>query len=100
MQSFYATTHKDVTVYQKMDGIYITGNPLNSEPINYTFKEAYDILKEADIPKPASKYCVLRKPVLASQTNAIYIFGNQKDGMTCVDAMTGEVSVVQCGPLG
>ena len=97
---FYATTNKDGTVYQKMDGFYLENNPINDEPISLTFKDAYDKLMTANCPKPASKYCVLRKPVWKDQTNALYIFGNPKEGMVCVDAVTGETYALFGTPLG
>ena len=48
---------------------------------------------EANIVKPHSKVCVLRKAVGPKEANVQYIFGNE-DGAVFVDAVTGDVTDV------
>lgn len=65
--------------------------PLNDEPLKLTFKKAFERVMEANIVKPASRYCVLRKEVGIKVCNAQYIFGNSR-AQAYVDAVTGNVS--------
>ena len=98
---FYATTNAYGTVYQKMDGFYVGNDPLNDEEVKLTFKDAYKRLMEDNCNKPASRYCVLRKPVGSTKlAHALYIFGNPKNGLVAVDAVTGDVISYVGMPLG
>lgn len=98
---FYATTNAYGTVYQKMDGFYVGNNPIKDEEVKLTFKDAYKRLMEANCNKPASRYCVLRKPVGDTKlAHPLYIFGNPKNGLVAVDAVTGDVIPYIGMPLG
>ena len=63
---------------------------LNEEEIKLTFEQAYDRLMQANLPKPHSRQCVIRKELGPKEANAQYIFGNTKDHVY-VDAVTGDV---------
>ena len=76
---------------EEIDGFYVGDLPLNEEAIKLTFKEAFDKLMAANLPKPHSKQCVLRKELGPKQCNAQYIFGNKR-AQVYVDAVTGVVS--------
>lgn len=63
-------------------------------PMDYvmlTYNQAYDRLCKANIPKPHSRQCVLRKQVGPYPCNPQYIFGNTHR-QVYVDAITGNVS--------
>ena len=66
---------------------------LNKEAIKLTFKDAFNRLMETNIPKPHSRYCVLREEVGAKEINPQYIFGNDQY-QVYVDAVTGNVTDV------
>lgn len=70
-------------------GFWIGDVPMDS--IKLTFKEAFDTLMATNLPKPHSKYCVLRKQLGPNPSNPQYIFGNVLS-QVYVDAMTGSVS--------
>ena len=81
---------------------------LNEEEIKLTFEQAYNRLMEANLPKPHSRQCVLRKELGPKDINAQYIFGNVKEHVY-VDAVTGDVKTenpayegfdVEIGKLG
>lgn len=65
---------------------------LDDAEITLTYKQAYERMMQADIIKPHSKYCVLRKPLGPYMCNPQYIFGNANNLLIFVDAVTGEVS--------
>ena len=70
---------------------FVVGDrPLENEKITVTFKQAFDKVMETNLPKPHSRYCVLRKEVGALDCNPQYIFGNTQ-AQLYVDAVTGEV---------
>ena len=85
------TTSKSHDVQVFPDAFYIENYPLNDEPLSITFQQAYDLAMQANIPKPNSRNCVLRKPVGPNRCNAQYIFGNLRQQIY-VDAVTGAVS--------
>lgn len=64
---------------------------LNDEAIKLTFEQAFEKLMQANIPKPHSRKCVLRKEVGPKVANPQYIFGNMRT-QVYVDAITGAVS--------
>ena len=65
--------------------------PLNDETIALTFDDAFERLMEANLPKPHSKYVVLRREIGPKPgVNAQYIFGNA-NYQVYVDAVTGDV---------
>ena len=64
---------------------------LNEECINLTFEQAYDRLMQANVVKPHSRQCVLRKELGPKEANPQYIFGNTSQHVY-VDAVTGNVS--------
>ena len=64
---------------------------LNEEVIKLTFDDAFNRLMETNIPKPHSRYCVLREEVGAKDINPQYIFGNDQY-QVYVDAVTGDVT--------
>lgn len=69
-------------------------SPINDAPINYTFQQAFERLKQTNnIVLPDSRCCVLRKPVAPGDIgkHPHYIFGNSKRWVK-VDAVTGEVT--------
>lgn len=74
-----------------IEGFWIEDYVLNTEEINVTFEEAYERAMNANITKPHSRQCVLRKEVGPVECNAQYIFGNSQCQIY-VDAVTGEVS--------
>jgi hypothetical protein len=85
----YAHTINDSSVDTK-HGFWVEDNPLNDEDIKITFTQALEYLFAANLPKPHSKYVVLRKEVGPLDANAQYIFGNNHY-QVYVDAVTGEV---------
>ena len=64
---------------------------LNDEAIKLTFEQAFEKLMQANIVKPHSRKCTLRKEVGPKVANPQYIFGNMK-AQVYVDAITGDVS--------
>ena len=64
---------------------------LNDEAIKLTFEQAFEKLMQANITKPHSRKCTLRKEVGPKVANPQYIFGNMRT-QVYVDAITGEVS--------
>lgn len=71
-------------------GFWVEDYPLNEEEITVTFRQAYEHLMEANLPKPHSRHVVLRKEVGPVDANPQYIFGNSQ-AQVYVDAVTGEV---------
>lgn len=86
----YIHTTDSTSKPEPINAFMLENYPLDEEPIDIKFTEAFNKLMEANIPKPHSKYCVLRKPVGPKTCNAQYIFGNSKM-QVYVDAVTGEV---------
>lgn len=71
-------------------GWWAEDSPLNDEPIKLSFNDAFNQVMKANIVKPQSRYCVLRKEVGPKDCNPQYIFGNTKS-QVYVDAVTGNV---------
>lgn len=82
----------DIIQHKELQGWWTEDIVLNPEEINYSYDEAYKRLMQADIIKPHSKFCVLRKPLGPYPCNAQYIFGNANSTLIFVDALTGDVS--------
>lgn len=73
--------------------VYLGDNPISNVPINLTFKQAFERLKQANTVLPGNRQCVLRKPVQPDglTKNPQYIFGGPKRWVK-VDAVTGDVT--------
>jgi len=86
----FSHTPDSAVVEVKPHAFWVEDRPLNEAEIKLTFAQAYERLMEANVAKPHSRYCVLRREVGAKDANAQYIFGNTH---TCifVDAVTGDV---------
>ena len=105
----YTLRHGKDGTYEidSVDGWWAEDFPLNNEPIEVNFKEAFDLLMKANITKPDSRYCVLRKEIGPNSCSPQYIFGNTRS-QVYVDAVTGNVTAINpvfdgCGfekPLG
>lgn len=67
--------------------------PLNDEAIKVTFEQAFDKMMKANIVKPHSRKCTLRKEVGPKEANPQWIFGNSR-AQVYVDAVTGDVSAI------
>jgi hypothetical protein len=76
-----------------VNGFWVEDEPLDSEPIKITYRQAYEKLMATNCPKPHSRYVTLRKQVGPKDANAQYIFGNTRETVF-VDAVTGEVSEI------
>lgn len=85
------TSGVDTTDVEVIHSFWIEDDPLNSEPIKITYKEAFKRLMEANIAKPHSRHCILRKEIGPKDCNPQYIFGNTHETVF-VDAVTGKVS--------
>lgn len=77
---------------EEVVGFWTEDLVINPADITLTYEQAYERLMQADIVKPHSKYCVLRKPLGPFECNAQYIFGNANSTLIFVDAVTGDVS--------
>lgn len=66
---------------------------LNDEAIKVTFEQAFDKMMKANIVKPHSRKCTLRKEVGPKDANPQWIFGNSR-AQVYVDAVTGDVSAI------
>ena len=66
---------------------------LNDEAIKVTFEQAFDKMMKANIVKPHSRKCTLRKEVGPKEANPQWIFGNSR-AQVYVDAVTGDVSAI------
>lgn len=73
------------------DGFWVEDFPLNEDSIVITYKQAYERIMQANLPKPHSKHVVLRKEIGPISCNPQYIFGNNKSQIY-VDAITGAVT--------
>ena len=87
---FSSHTSETVSIKEEL-GFWIEDFPLNEEEIRITFTEAYNRMMEANLPKPHSRHCVLRKEIGPKDANPQYIFGNSR-AQVYVDAVTGDVS--------
>lgn len=74
-----------------IDGFWTECLPLKFEEIRLTFQDAYNKLMATNIPKPHSRFVVLRKELGSKDCNPQYIFGNQ-EAQVYVDALTGNVT--------
>lgn len=82
----------DGTVNEEgIHGFWVEDYPLNEEAIVVTFKEAFEKVQEANLPKPHTRQVVLRKQVGSKEANPQWIFGNLREQIY-VDAVTGAVS--------
>lgn len=72
-------------------GFWVEDYPLNDEQIKVTFVQALEKVNAVNLPKPHSRYAVLRKQVGPVDANPQWIFGNVR-AQLYVDAVTGEVS--------
>jgi len=95
-QSFDTVVYKfqhtaEGTVEGFTHGFWIEDYPLNDEQITVTFVQALEKINEVNLPKPHSRYAVLRKQVGPVDANPQWIFGNVR-AQLYVDAVTGEVS--------
>lgn len=86
----FFTTGKGTKIDVHDNAFYIENYPLNDEPMPITFEKAFERIMKANVVKPQSRNCVLRKPIGPTPCNAQYIFGNRKQQIY-VDAITGEV---------
>lgn len=86
----FLTTGKgtEVSIYEH--AFYLENEPLNDKPMPITFEKAFERMMKANVVKPKSRNCILRKPVGPTPCNAQYIFGNRVQQIY-VDAVTGEV---------
>jgi len=75
----------------KEHAFWVGDFPLNEEEVKLTFSNAFDRLMETNLPKPHSKYVVLRKELGPINANPQYIFGNQ-NYQVYVDAVNGNVT--------
>lgn len=80
---------KDVT--EVKHGFWTEDLPLEETAVKLTFKEAFDRMMKANIVKPHSRQCVLRRPLGPKVCNAQYVFGNRK-AQVWVDVVTGDVA--------
>lgn len=87
---FSSHTSETVSIDENL-GFWIEDFPLNEQAIKISFEEAYSRMMEANLPKPHSRHCVLRKEVGPKVANPQYIFGNVR-AQVYVDAVTGDVS--------
>jgi hypothetical protein len=88
----YTFTHENGKVkVEEAEGPWLEDCVLNDVEINLTFEDAFNKLMEADIVKPHSKVCVLRKPIGPVEVNPQYIFGNAQMAVF-VDAVNGNVT--------
>lgn len=72
-------------------GFWVEDYPLNEEIIKVSFKEAFEKVQEANLPKPHTRQVVLRKQIGPVDANPQWIFGNLHSQIY-VDAVTGAVS--------
>lgn len=79
------------TETEDIHAFWVEDYPLNNESIKVTFEQAYEKVMSVNLPKPHSRYVVLRKQVGAVDANPQWIFGNL-NSQIYVDAITGEVS--------
>lgn len=95
-QSFDTVVYKfqhtaEGTVEGFTHGFWIEDYPLNDEQVTVTFVQALEKVNEVNLPKPHSRYVVLRKQVGPVDANPQWIFGNVR-AQIYVDAVTGAVT--------
>lgn len=83
----------DKTETTVINSFWMEDYPLNDEAIKVTFEQAFDKMMKANIVKPHSRKCTLRKEVGPKDANPQYIFGNSR-AQVYVDAVTGDVSAI------
>lgn len=81
----------DSTQVDVKHDFWIEDMPMNNDSIKVSFKEAYAKMMAANLPKPHSRQCVLRKEIGPKDCNPQYIFGNS-EAQIYVDAVTGNVT--------
>lgn len=81
----------DKTEKTVINSFWMEDYPLNDEAIKVTFEQAFDKMMKANIVKPHSRKCTLRKEVGPKDANPQYVFGNSH-AQVYVDAVTGAVS--------
>lgn len=83
----------DKTETTVINSFWMEDYPLNDEAIKVTFEQAFDKMMKANIVKPHSRKCTLRKEVGPKDANPQWIFGNSR-AQVYVDAVTGDVSAI------
>lgn len=86
----YKHLFNEEVVKDSISDFVLGDEPLEKQKITVTFKRAFDNLMATNLPKPHSRYCVLRKEAGWLECNPQYIFGNTQ-AQVYVDAVTGEV---------
>lgn len=86
----YKHLYNGEVVTDSISDFVLGDEPLEKQKITVTFKRAFDNLMATNLPKPHSRYCVLRKEAGWLECNPQYIFGNTQ-AQVYVDAVTGEV---------
>lgn len=81
----------DSSYIEEIEGFWVEDMNMNDEIISVTYKQAFQLINEANFPKPHSQNCVLRKEVGPIVANPQYIFGNIESQLY-VDALTGDVT--------
>lgn len=85
-------TKKNDSVEVKEHAFWVGDQPLNNEEIVLSFDDALKRVFEANLPKPHSRQCVLRKELGPKPgVNPQYVFGNVS-AQIYVDAVTGVVA--------
>ena len=82
---------KDTTAVEVKQGFWVGDNPMTPDMVKVSCVEAYNKMMQANLPKPHSRQCVLRKELGPKDCNPQYIFGNVK-AQIYVDAVTGNVT--------
>ena len=82
---------KDTTAVEVKHGFWVGDCLMTPDMIKVSCIDAYNKMMQANLPKPHSRQCVLRKEVGPKDCNPQYIFGNAK-AQVYVDAMTGAVT--------
>jgi len=83
----------DTVTYKEVHSFWIEDYPMNDDKIMVTYDMAYNKMMQANVVKPHSKYCILRKEVGPYACNPQYIFGNLEEQIY-VDAVNGNVSAI------
>lgn len=82
---------KDTTAVEVKQGFWVGDNPMTPDMVKVSCVDAYNKMMQANLPKPHSRQCVLRKELGPKDCNPQYIFGNVK-AQVYVDAVTGAVT--------
>jgi nitrate reductase alpha subunit len=83
----------DKTETTVINSFWVEDYALNDEAIKVTFEQAFDKMMKANIVKPHSRKCTLRKEIGPKEANPQWIFGNSR-AQVYVDAVTGDVSAI------